>query len=163
MNLNKITATAAMAGGLGAAALGIGAGLAQAGPDSPNVPGPVPGPHVPGPDVRGPNVPDQDVPGHGQVSGQPVCNPGAPGVNCNVPGSPLPPGHDMTPPPGHYNDPDRYGLPATWTYNGQDLPIVYNPVEKAWGVNASDGFHVYAGPGAAGGQTGGQVGVQPGT
>lgn len=167
MKLNKIAATAAMAGALGSAALGIGAGLAQADPNGPNVPGP--GPNVPGPNVPGQNVPGPNGPGQGQgqvpgnVPGQPICNP-SPGVNCHGPGSPLPPGQRDAPPPGHYNEPTRYGLPPTWTYNGQDLPVVYDPGHNAWGVNASDGFHVYTGPGAGvGGEAGGQVGIQPGT
>ena len=60
MKLSKIAATAAMTGALGSAALGIGAGFAQADPDGPN-----PGPNVPGPNVPGPNVPDRDGPGQG--------------------------------------------------------------------------------------------------
>lgn len=170
MNLNKIAASAAIAGGLGAAAFGIGAGLAQADPNGPNVPGP--GPNVPGPNVPGPNGPGQgngQLPGQGYVPGQPICNPGAPGVNCNTPGSPLPPGQDRTPPPGQYNQPTRYGLPATWDYDGQNLPIVYNPELGQWGVQASNGFQVYTGEQVggtgAGGNVGGNtnVGAQPGT
>lgn len=164
MNLNKITATAAMAGGLGAAAFGIGAGLAQA---DPGIPGP--GPNIPGPNVPGPNVPgDRDVPGHGQLPGQgwPVCN-GGPGVNCNGPGSPLPPGQDRFPPPGHYNDPVRYGLPATWIPpvgdpDGTQLPVVFNPDLGQWGVNTSSGFQVFTPVGGANGNVGGNVGT-PGT
>ncbi len=54
MKLNKIAATTAMAGALGSAALGIGAGFAQADPSGPGGPGPnVPGPNVPGPNVPG--------------------------------------------------------------------------------------------------------------
>jgi hypothetical protein len=156
MNLSKITATAAMAAGLGSAALGIGAGLAQAdnGPHVPNIPGP----NVPGPDV--------DAPGHGQLPppGVPICA-GGPGVNCNAPGSPLPPGQDGFPPPGHYNDPDRYGLPATWVPpvgdpDGTQLPVVFNPDVGQWGVNTSAGFQVFTPAGGA--NAGGNVGT-PGT
>ncbi|WP_231989187.1 MULTISPECIES: hypothetical protein [unclassified Mycobacterium] len=151
-----------MAGSITSAALGIGAGIAQAGPDGPNVPNPnIPGPNVPGG--------DRDVPGPGQhVPGQPICNPGAPGVNCNEPGSPLPPGQNGFPPPGHYNDPVRYGLPATWVPpvgdpDGTQLPVVFNPQLGQWGVNTTTGFQVFT---PAGGTSGsGQVsgGVNPGT
>jgi hypothetical protein len=167
MNLKKITAAAAMAGGLGSAALGIGAGFAQADPGVPGVPGP--GPNIPGPNVPGPNVPggDRDLPAPGQVvPGQPICNPGAPGVNCNVPGSPLPPGQNGFPPPGHYNDPGRYGLPATWIPpvgdpDGTQLPVVFNPDLGQWGVNTSTGFQAYTPAGNAGGQVngGGNIGT----
>lgn len=160
MRLNRIAASAAIAGSLGSAALGIGAGLAQAGPNGPNVPGPVPGPNVPGPNVpgQGPNVPGPNFPG------QPICN-GGPGVNCNNPGTPLPPGQRGAPPPGHYNDPVGYGLPATWTYNGENnLPVVYNPAVNAWGVFTTDGqFHVYTGPEGAGAGFGTGAGAGTGT
>ncbi|HTX96445.1 MAG TPA: hypothetical protein VME67_17220 [Mycobacterium sp.] len=162
MNLNKTAATAAMVGGLGAAALGIGAGFAQADP-GPNVPGP--GPNVPGPNA--PGVPDRDGPGQGpDVPGQPICNGGS-GVNCNGPGTPLPPGQRGAPPPGHYNDPGSYGLPATWVPpvgdpDGRALPVVYNPDLGQWGVNTSSGFQAYTPAGGAGGQVGGSVGAQPG-
>ncbi|MCV7442894.1 hypothetical protein H7K33_11710 [Mycobacterium paraense] len=160
MHLNKITATAAMAGGLGAAALGIGAGLAQADP-GPNVPGP--GPNVPGPNVPGPNMPGQGPAQGPYVPGQPICN-GGPGVNCNGPGSPLPPGQNGAPPPGHYNDPGSYGLPATWVPpvgdpDGTQLPVVYNPDLGQWGVNTSTGFQAYTPAGGANGQVNGGVGT----
>lgn len=132
MRLNRITAGAVIAGALTSGALGIGAGLAQADPNGPNVPGPVPGPNVPGP---GPGVPGpgQNVPGPGP--GVPICNAG-PGVNCNGPGTPLPPGQQGLPPPGHYNDPIGYGYPARWTPPGQpgDYPVVFNPAVNQWGV-----------------------------
>ncbi|OBH19054.1 hypothetical protein A9X03_18840 [Mycobacterium sp. E1715] len=158
MNLSKITAGTIMAGTITSAALGIGAGIAQAGPDGPNVPNPgIPGPNVPGGDR-------DDLPGQ-HVPGQPICNPGAPGVNCNVPGSPLPPGHDNFPPPGHYNDPGRYGLPATWVPpvgdpDGAQLPVVFNPDLGQWGVQTSTGFQAYTPVGGAnaGGSVGGNVG-----
>ena len=169
MKLNKIAATAAMAGALGSAALGVGAGLAQADPNGPNVPGPgVPGPNVPGQNAPGRNVPGQ-VPG---APGQPICNP-SPGVNCNGPGSPLPPGQGgIAPPPGHYNDPGQYGLPATWTPPDSppgNYPVVFNPSANAWGVFTTDGqFRAYSGPGAGTGAgvgpgTGAGVGTGPGT
>ncbi|OBG18792.1 hypothetical protein [Mycobacterium sp. 852002-51057_SCH5723018] len=142
MKLNKLAATAAMAGALGSAALGIGAGFAQADPNGPNVPGP--GPNVPGPNVPGP---DQQ-PGPGYVPGQPICNPG-PGANCNGPGSPLPPGQHGAPPPGHYNEPARYGLPPTWHnpqgYPDGDYPVVFNPAVNQWGVFINGQFVAYAG------------------
>ncbi|WP_082978561.1 hypothetical protein [Mycobacterium sp. 1081908.1] len=154
MKLNKIAATAAMAGGLGSAAL-IGAGFAQADP-GPNVPGP--GPNVPGPNVPGPGqVPGPNLPG------QPICN-GGPGVNCNGPGTPLPPGQNNFPPPGHYNDPGSYGLPATWIPpvgdpDGTQLPVVFNPQLGQWGVNTSAGFQAYTPAGGAGGNVNGGVGT----
>ena len=152
MKLSKLAATAAITGALGSAALGIGAGFAQADP-GPNVPGPnVPGPNVPGPHPNGPGVP-----------GMPICN-GGPGVNCNGPGSPLPPGQHGFPPPGHYNEPVRYGLPATWVPpvgdpDGTQLPVVFNPDLGQWGVNTSSGFQVFTPAGGAGGNLGGNVGT----
>ncbi|MEE6177405.1 hypothetical protein [Mycobacterium sp. 050134] len=139
MKLNKMAATAAMAGALGSAALGIGAGIAQA---DPNGPGPG-GPNVPGPNVPGPNGPGQQ-PGPGYV---PICNPGAPGVNCTRPGTPLPPGQHGTPPPGQYNDPQGYGLPATWVnppnYPVGEYPIFFNPDVGQWGATINGQFVVY--------------------
>ena len=132
MKLNKIAAGAVMAGTITSAAFGIGAGLAQADPNGPNIPGP----GVPGPNVPGPNVPDRDGPGQGPyVPGHPICN-GGPGVNCNGPGTPLPPGQHGFPPPGHYNDPIGYGYPARWTPPGRpgDYPVVFNPNRNQWGV-----------------------------
>ena len=167
MKLNKIAATAAMAGALGSAALGIGAGLAQGDPNGPNGPN-VPGPNVPGPNVPGQNVPGQNVPGQGpNLPGQPICN-GGPGVNCNGPGSPLPPGQNGFPPPGHYNDPGSYGLPATWVPpvgdpEGTQLPVVFDPQLGQWGVNTSTGFQAYTPAGGAGGNVGGNVGGNIGT
>jgi hypothetical protein len=140
MRLNRIAASAAIAGALTSGALGLGAGLAQADPNGPNVPGPVPGPNVPGP-----NVPDRDGPGP-YVPGQPICN-GGPGVNCNGPGTPLPPGQRGFPPPGHYNDPIGYGLPARGMPPGQpvDYPVVFNPAVNQWGVFLPGGqFVAYA-------------------
>jgi hypothetical protein len=134
MKLNKFAATAVLAGALGSAGLGIGAGLAQA---DPQIPGP--GPNVPGPDVPG-----QNVPGH--VPGLPICN-GGPGVNCNGPGTPLPPGQGGFPPPGHYNDPVGYGLPAVWgpDLDGPQFPVVFNPAVNQWGVFVDGRFVAYAG------------------
>jgi hypothetical protein len=141
MNLNKFAATAVLAGALGSAGLGIGAGLAQA---DPQIPGP--GPNVPGPDVPGPNGPGHQWPGH-QGPGLPICN-GGPGVNCNGPGTPLPPGHGgLVPPPGHYNDPVGYGLPAVWgpDLDGPQFPVVFNPDVNQWGVFVDGRFVAYAG------------------
>ncbi|PJE23365.1 hypothetical protein EUA02_15510 [Mycobacterium paragordonae] len=75
------------------------------------------------------------------MPGQPICS-GGPGVNCNGPGSPLPPGQNGFPPPGQYNDPGRYGLPATWIAPGTDvaLPVVFNAELNAWGVYTTTGF-----------------------
>ncbi|OBK19469.1 hypothetical protein [Mycobacterium asiaticum] len=115
MKLNRLAATAAMAGALGSAALGVGSGMAQADPNGPNPP----------------------VPG---------CV-GGPGVNCNGPGTPLPPGQRGAPPPGHYNDPIGYGLPAVWMPPGSPIsyPVVFNPAANEWGVFLPGGeFVAYA-------------------
>ncbi|WP_231986436.1 hypothetical protein [Mycobacterium sp. E2479] len=142
MRLNRIAASAAIAGALTSGALGVGVGFAQADPNGPN-----PGPNVPGPNVPGPNVPDRDGPGQGQwIPGQPICN-GGPGVNCNGPGTPLPPGQRGFPPPGHFNDPIGYGYPPRWTPPGQpgDYPVVFNPDAHQWGVFLPGGqFVAYA-------------------
>lgn len=172
MNLNKIAATAAMAGGLGAAAFGIGAGFAQAAP-GPDVPGP--SPSVPGPNVPAPNgqVPPGQLPGpNGQGIGNgPKCE--GQGANALCPGSPLPPGQERNgvpfPPPGHYNDPVRYGLPATWAPDGvpeHAQPVVFNPDVDGgqWGVQTSTGFQAYTPAGGANGGVNGTGNVgTPGT
>jgi hypothetical protein len=141
MKLNRIAAGAVMAGTITSAAFGIGAGLAQADPH-----GPGPGPNVPGPNV--PGVPDRDGPGQGPyLPGQPICN-GGPGANCNGPGTPLPPGQHGFPPPGHYNDPIGYGLPARWMPPGEpvEYPVVFNASVSQWGVFLPSGqFVAYAG------------------
>lgn len=148
MKLNRIAAGAVMAGTITSAAFGIGAGLAQADPNGPNVPGP----NVPGPNVPGPNGPNVRGPGHLPPPGVPICN-GGPGANCNAPGTPLPPGQRGAPPPGHYNDPIGYGLPARWMPPGEsvDYPVVYNPAANAWGVFTANGQFVAYGTGVNGG------------
>lgn len=110
MDFKRFFAGAAMAGALGSAALGIGAGMAQADPHGPNIPGCV----------------------------------GGPGVNCNGPGTPLPPGQRGFPPPGHYNDPIGYGLPAVWMPPGQPTayPVVFNASLNTWGVFLPSGEFV---------------------
>lgn len=153
MKLNKFAASAAMAAGLGSAAFGIGAGLAQADPG------------IPGPNIPGPNIPGPDLPGPGQVPGPGV--PGlpagcvGPGANCYGPGSPLPPGQNGFPPPGHYNDPGRYGYPAVYTLPNTNvtLPVVFNPDLGQWGVQTDTGFQVVTPIGGAGGQAGGSGSV----
>ena len=69
---------------------------------------------------------------------------GGPGVNCNGPGTPLPPGHHGFPPPGHYNDPVGYGLPPTFVPPGFNdaFPVVFNPGIGAWGVFTPEGVFV---------------------
>jgi hypothetical protein len=119
MNVKTIAAGAAMAGAVGLGALGFGSGLAQADPHNPPPPPPIP-----------------------------FCT-GGPGVNCNGPGTPLPPGQRGAPPPGHWNDPVGYGYPATWIPPNQGvtvpLPLVWNPDVGAWGVFLTPGgpFIVY--------------------
>ncbi|SOJ55441.1 hypothetical protein MSIMFB_02927 [Mycobacterium simulans] len=76
----------------------------------------------------------------------PIC-PGGPGVNCDGAGTPLPPGQRGAPPPGHYNDPVSYGLPAVWMPPNSVVayPIVWNPEVSAWGVYVPGGpFVPYA-------------------
>lgn len=139
MKLNRIAAGAVMAGTITSAAFGIGAGIAQADPNGPNMPGP----NVPGPNVPGPNGPDVRGPGQLPPPGVPICN-GGPGANCNGPGTPLPPGQHGFPPPGHYNDPVGYGLPPRWTPPGQpgDYPVVFNASVNQWGVFLPSGQFV---------------------
>lgn len=86
MSLKKIMATTAIAGSLGAAALGLGVGTAQADPWDPWVP------HIPG------------VPGVDDWVPDVVPNPGAPGVIKNTLCPWDPPGHWMGGP---------HGLPCT--------------------------------------------------
>jgi hypothetical protein len=111
MRLRNFAAQAALAGALGAAALGLGTGLAQADPKVP------PGP----PWIQGPGV-----------------NPGAPG-NPLLPGQGYfpPPGHRgdidgvipvWAPPP----PPPPFWAP--W------LPVVWNADLPAWGVWRNGGF-----------------------
>lgn len=156
MKFNKFAAAAAMAAGLGSAAFGIGSGLAQADP-APNIPGP----NIPGPNIPGPNVPGN--PGQGRGEGVPGLPAGCvgPGANCYGPGSPLPPGQNGFPPPGHYNDPGRYGYPTTYRLPDSDvtLPVVFNPDLGQWGVQTDTGFQVVTPVGGAAGQAGGSGGV----
>jgi hypothetical protein len=130
MKITTLAATSAMAGALGFAALGIGSGLAQAGPHGPN-----PHPPVPGDDVWLPG----DPPGHnpigppGQVKKDPWVN-GVPNALYGVP-------------PGHWDDPAYFGIPTTWL--PPDIPgvtgplrVVFNPGATAWGVWVNDGLFV---------------------
>lgn len=106
MDSKKLAASAAMAGALGLSALGVVSGVAQAKPHD-----------DPWPPV-------------------PVICPGGPGVNCNGPGTPIPPGLG-TPPPGHAGDPAYYGLPTVWAPDGVWWPaqnLVWNDVVSQWGV-----------------------------
>ncbi|MGZ4515131.1 MAG: hypothetical protein ACXVX6_01885 [Mycobacterium sp.] len=71
-----------------------------------------------------------------------------PGANCYGPGTPLPPGHHGFPPPGHYNDPIGYGVPARWMPPGEavDYPVVFNASVNQWGVFLPSGqFVAYVG------------------
>jgi hypothetical protein len=134
MKLKNIAGTAVIAGAMSAGALGIGAGIAQADP----------GPHFPGPNIPGPNIPgpDIDTPGPPGPNVNPVC--WGPGANCFGPGSPLPPGQHGFPPPGHWNDPVRFGLPPTFRPAGVDvdLPVVFNAAVGSWGVFLDSGAFV---------------------
>ena len=117
MYLKKLAAGAAMAGALGFSALGIGNGIAQAKPH--------PGPPIP------------------PIPGIPLVCPGGPGVNCNGPGTPLPPGWGgVTPPPGHWGDPAYYGLPTTWApdWVPRAQNVVWNNDLAQWGIWWLDQF-----------------------
>lgn len=48
------------------------------------------------------------------------------------------------PPPGRYNDPVGYGLPATWMPPNSVVayPVVWNPQASAWGVFVPGGTFV---------------------
>lgn len=118
MTMKKIMAGTAMAGALGLAALGLGAGIAQADPK-----GPGPG-HD---DIWLPG----DPPGHnpfgppGQVKKDPFLGP-VPNPFYGVP-------------PGHWDDPAYFGLPTVWLPPDipgvtEPLPLVFNPDTTAWGV-----------------------------
>lgn len=131
MNLKKFAAGATIAGALGAAALGFGAGSAQAKPH----PGP-PMPPIPVIPVI-PVAPADWVPGD-----PPGHNPfGPPGQVMQ--GNPVVPGLTGVP-PGHWGEPWLYGLPATWLPPipgvTEPLPVLWDPDVGAWGVWWNDVF-----------------------
>jgi hypothetical protein len=119
MRMKKFAAGAAMAGAVGAVALGFGTGAAQA----------KPGPHVPG--VPGvPDIVDGCVPTTVWPPGHNGCGP--PGQIMN--GNPVVPGLTGVP-PGHWLPPDaaELGIPGP-------LPVVWNPDVVGWGVWWLDQF-----------------------
>lgn len=117
MRLNRFAATAAMAGAFGSAALGIGAGIAQADPHGPNIPGPV---------CNGPGV-NCNGPGHPLPPGQH--------------GFP-PPGHYND--PVGYGYPATWHNPPG-DYPPGDYPVVFNPDVNQWGVFIDGRFVAYVG------------------
>jgi hypothetical protein len=157
MNMKKTTVKATLAGALGAAAVGLGAGIAQADPPFFPVP-PVPGNSgisVDGPDVGVPGVdingPDLNGPGV-DINGPDVSTPGfgvdGPGVNVGGPGNPLPPGQGFSPPPGHDGFIRDVGAPdwapprppsPPWA---PFAPVQWNAEANAWGVYTNTGFQV---------------------
>jgi hypothetical protein len=118
MKIKKIFAGAAMAGALGIGAVATAGGVAQADPK----PWPPPIPPIPGDVVWLPG----DPPGH---------NPwGPPGQVKKNPFTPL-----YGVPPGHWDDPVAFGLPAVWLPPDIDgvtvpLPVRFNPDFSGWGV-----------------------------
>ncbi|HZQ33336.1 MAG TPA: hypothetical protein VFB19_16580 [Mycobacterium sp.] len=124
MKLKTTAAGAAIVGALGFGVFG-GAGMAQAKPHGPDPCGPgncwVPG----------------DPPGQNPI--------GPPGQVMN--GNPVVPGLTGVP-PGHWNNPWEYGLPATWRPVDRDdipfLPVVWNPDLAAWGIWWLDQFIPYS-------------------
>ena len=117
MKIRNIAATAAMAGALGLGALAVGGGVAQADPPHPWPPVPP----IPGDNMWLPG----DPPGH---------NPwGPPGQLMKDPG----PFYGV--PPGHWDDPVAFGMPAVWLPPDIDgvtipLPVKFNPDFPGWGV-----------------------------
>lgn len=126
MNKKNIVAGTIVAGALGLGALGVGSGLAQAKPKwEPIPPIPVPGDFV-GPPGHNPWGPP------GQVKKQEFLD---------IEGVPVPnPFYGV--PPGHWDDPVMFGLPAVWL--PPDIPgvteplgVVFNPDFGGWGVWAN--------------------------
>lgn len=158
MKVKKTTAKATLAGALGAAAVGLGAGIAHADPfpAPPRIPGfDVAGPNVntppvniqgPGADIDGPNVsaPGLDIQGPDANLGAPnVALPGigfnGPGANIGAPGNPYPPGLNGELPPGH-GVPDwapPQPPPPPWA---PFAPVQWNAEAQAWGVYTNAGF-----------------------
>ncbi|BBY14596.1 hypothetical protein [Mycolicibacterium litorale] len=62
-----------------------------------------------------------------------------PGVNCVVPGNPLPPGLNGAPPPGHLKN-VRWIPPVP---DAPELPVVWNDDLDQWGVEWGGQFYVY--------------------
>ena len=106
MKLNKTAAKATLAGALGAAAVGLGAGLAQADPGFPvPPPWPVPAPADPGISIEGPSV-------------------SAPGVSLEGPGASIaPPVWAPPQPPPPFWAP---WLPVSWNAEAQAWGVYTN-------------------------------------
>ena len=128
MRIEKLAATAAMAGALGLTAFGLGSGTAQADPKWP-------GPNPPGhDDIWLPG----DPPGH-----NPWGPPGQVKKWDTIGGLPNP---FEGVPPGHWDDPAYFGLPVTWDPDGPGvigpLPVNWYPDSAAWGVKLDTGVFV---------------------
>jgi hypothetical protein len=111
MNLRKTAAKSTLVGALSVAAVGLGTGLSQA---EPPFPPPPPAP-IPAPDY-------------------------GPGANYWVPGTPLPPGQNYQPPPGHSAPPVWAPPPPPPPFWAPWLPVVWNAEFQAWGVWWNGGF-----------------------
>lgn len=123
MKIKKFAASAGLAAALGLGVLAIGNGAAHGDPKPWPVIPPIPsdGGWLPG-----------DPPGH---------NPwGPPGQVMKQPG----PFYGV--PPGHWDDPVSFGMPAVWLPPNVGvtipLPVVFNPDFSGWGVWVNPGFFV---------------------
>ena len=130
MNLKRVAITAATAGAMGIAALGLGTGMAQAKPHQP-----------------GPPIPPIPVPGHVADWGPPGHNPwGPPGQVTKDPLAYGAPPYLEGVPPGHWGNPELYGLPGWWIPRDlvnvvkNPLKVVWDPNAVAWGVWWADRF-----------------------
>jgi hypothetical protein len=145
MKVKKTTVKAMLVGAMGAAAVGLGAGVAHADPMFPVPPVPNPGIRVDGPnlgvpgvDIDGPNLNGPGV----DINGPDVSTPGfgveGPGANIGGPGNPAPPGQGFDVPPGHapsWAPPQP--PPPPWA---PFAPVQWNAEANAWGVYTAAGF-----------------------
>ena len=134
MKLKKTAVKATLAGALGAAAVGLGAGLSHA---DPFLPPPWPTPTDPGLSVQGPSVsgPGIDLQGPSGSIGSPF-EPGASveGPSVNGPGVSLQgPSGSIAPPPWAPPQPP----PPPWA---PFAPVQWNAEANVWGVYTPAGF-----------------------
>jgi hypothetical protein len=134
MKLKKTAVKATLAGALGAAAVGLGAGLSHA---DPFLPPPWPTPTDPGLSVQGPSVsgPGIDLQGPSGSIGSPF-EPGASveGPSVNGPGVSLQgPSGSIAPPPWAPPQPP----PPPWA---PFAPVQWNAEANVWGVYTAAGF-----------------------
>jgi len=149
MQVKKNPAKATLAGALGAAAVGLGAGIAQADPLFP-VPPPVPGDpgiSVEGPDVSAPGLDLQGPDASVDIPNVDVDAPEfqGPGANIGGPGSPVPPGLGDIP-PGHGGPMPNADVPE-WAPPQPPpppwapfAPVQWSMEAQGWGVYTAAGF-----------------------